>query len=80
MKKKLIAGILAGSMLAALAGCGGGETDPGAADSPSGSGSGGVIEITIPSYKTGENVGAVFFEPQGERFTKLYEGKYKINL
>ncbi|MBM6887459.1 ABC transporter substrate-binding protein [Pseudoflavonifractor phocaeensis] len=80
MKKKLIAGILAGSMLAALAGCGGGETDPGAADSPSGSGSGGVIEITIPSYKTGENVGAVFFEPQVERFNQLYEGQYKINL
>lgn len=40
----------------------------------------GVIEITIPSYKTGENVGAVFFEPQVERFNAKYEGVYKINL
>ena len=32
----------------------------------------GVIEITIPSYKTGENVGAVFFEPQVERFNAKY--------
>ena len=82
MKKKLISGILAGSMLAALAGCGGGGADPSpsaAGSDPSGSTSG-VIEITIPSYKTGENVGAVFFEPQVERFNQLYEGQYKINL
>ena len=82
MKKKFISGILAGSMLAALAGCGGGGADPSpsaAGSDPSGSTSG-VIEITIPSYKTGENVGAVFFEPQVERFNQLYEGQYKINL
>lgn len=36
--------------------------------------------ITIPHYKTGENVGAHFFMPQVERFNKLYEGKYQINL
>ena len=39
-----------------------------------------MIEVSIPSYKTGENVGAVFFEPQVERFNEKYEGQYKINL
>ena len=76
MKKKLIAGILAGAMLASLASCGG-TADP--SSDPSGS-TGEVIEVTIPSYKTGENVGAVFFEPQVERFNALYEGQYHITL
>ena len=31
----------------------------------------GVVELTIPHYKAGENVGAVFFLPQVERFNKL---------
>lgn len=39
-----------------------------------------VVELKIPHYKTGENVGAVFFLPQVERFNKLYEGKYKITI
>ena len=51
-----------------------------AGGSQSASSDSGVIEITIPSYKTGENVGAVFFEPQVERFNAEYEGVYKINL
>ena len=38
------------------------------------------MEVTIPSFKTGENVGAVFFEAQVERFNEKYAGKYKINL
>ena len=40
----------------------------------------GVIEVTLPTYKTGENVGAVFFEPLVERFNAAYEGKYHITL
>ena len=36
--------------------------------------------VTIPSYKTGENVGAVFFVPQVERFNEKYDGQYQINL
>ena len=40
----------------------------------------GVVELTIPHYKAGENVGAVFFLPQVERFNKLYEGKYHITI
>ena len=37
-----------------------------------------AIQITIPHYKTGENVGAKFFLPQVERFNKQYEGKYSV--
>ncbi|MDO5022065.1 MAG: extracellular solute-binding protein [Eubacteriales bacterium] len=39
-----------------------------------------VVELKIPHYKTGENVGAVFFMPQVERFNKMYEGKYHITI
>ena len=42
--------------------------------------SGEVIEISFPTYMAGENVGAVFFLPQVERFNKAYEGKYKITI
>ncbi len=37
-----------------------------------------VITITIPHYKTGENVGALFFLPQVERFNAKYDGKYHV--
>lgn len=40
----------------------------------------GVIEVTLPTYKTGENVGALFFEPLVERFNAANEGKYHITL
>ena len=40
----------------------------------------GVVELTFPTYLAGENVGAVFFTPQVERFNKKYEGKYKITI
>ena len=40
----------------------------------------GVVSVTIPHYKTGENVGAIFFLPQVERFNALYEGKYHIEI
>ncbi len=40
----------------------------------------GPVTITVPHYKTGENVGAIFFLPQVERFNKLYEGKYHIEI
>lgn len=38
------------------------------------------ITIVLPTYKTGENVGAVFFEPQIARFNEKYAGQYKIVL
>lgn len=40
----------------------------------------GVISVTIPHYKSGENVGAIFFLPQVERFNAKYEGKYHIEI
>ena len=40
----------------------------------------GAVEVTLPTYKTGENVGAIFFEPLVERFNAEYEGKYHITL
>ena len=74
-KKRLLAALTAGLMLVS-AGCGasggGGSTTDG--------GDSGEITITIPSYKTGQNVGAVFFEPQVERFNQKYEGQYHIEL
>lgn len=38
------------------------------------------VEITFPTFLAGENVGAVFFVPQVERFNKKYEGTYKITI
>jgi raffinose/stachyose/melibiose transport system substrate-binding protein len=42
--------------------------------------SSGVIEVTIPHYKSGQNVGALFFLPQVERFNAAYAGKYKLTI
>ena len=39
-----------------------------------------TVEVTLPTYKTGENVGAIFFEPLVERFNAAYEGKYHIDF
>ena len=40
----------------------------------------GVVELVIPHYKSGENVGAIFFLPQVERFNEKYAGKYHITI
>lgn len=40
----------------------------------------GVIEVKIPSYKTGENSAAKFFLPQVDRFNEKYSGKYKLTI
>lgn len=40
----------------------------------------GVVEINFPTYKSGENSAAPFFEAQIQRFNEKYEGKYKINI
>lgn len=88
-KKQLFAGALAAAMMtASLAGCGGAASSAAtsttggdaASSTASADTNSGVVEVTIPSFKTGENVGAVFFEPQVERFNEKYAGKYKINL
>ena len=67
-KRQIAAALLAGAMLVSVTACG-----TGGDNSASGGDSSGGISITIPSYKTGENVGAVFFEPQVERFNEKYE-------
>jgi raffinose/stachyose/melibiose transport system substrate-binding protein len=38
----------------------------------------GVVAVTIPHYKSGQNVGGLFFLPQVERFNAAYAGKYKL--
>ena len=39
---------------------------------------GSEIVVTIPHYKSGQNVGGQFFLPQVERFNQKYAGKYKL--
>lgn len=58
-----------------LTGCSSGENNDSTRSNDDG-----LIEVTIPSYKTGQNVGAKLFLGQVERFNKQYEGKYKINI
>lgn len=70
--KKITALALAAVMTIGLVACGGGEKE--------GKGNDGVKELKFPTYLAGENVGAVFFLPQVERFNKKYEGKYKITI
>ena len=85
-KKQLFAGALAAAMMtASLAGCGGAASSAAtsttggdtAGNTASADTNSGVVEVTIPSYKTGENAGAAFFVPQVERFNEKYAGKYK---
>lgn len=38
------------------------------------------VEITVPHYKTGDNVGAMYFLPRVERFNERYEGRFRINV
>ena len=40
----------------------------------------GVTSVVVPSYRTGEDVGARFFVPQVERFNEEYEGRFEIIL
>ncbi|MCL2202722.1 MAG: ABC transporter substrate-binding protein [Defluviitaleaceae bacterium] len=41
---------------------------------------GGIVEVTIPHYKTGDNVGALYFLPIVERFNERYEGRFRLNI
>ncbi|MBN2859128.1 MAG: carbohydrate ABC transporter substrate-binding protein [Sphaerochaetaceae bacterium] len=38
----------------------------------------GMVELVIPHYKAGQNVGGKFFLPQVDRFNALYDGTYRI--
>lgn len=62
-----------------ISGCSGGSsntTASGAGKAENGSGK--EIQMTFPTYLAGENVGAVFFLPEVERFNQKYAGKYKL--
>jgi len=39
-----------------------------------------VVEVTIPHYKCGENVGGQYFMPMVERFNAEYEGVYHVTI
>lgn len=72
--KKVVALALAAAMTFSLAACSNNaKTEGGKTES-------GEIEIKLPTYLAGENVGAVFFLPQVERFNKANEGKYKVTI
>lgn len=81
--KKIVSMILALTLLLGIAGCGQKAKDSGK-DKEMTQGkteteaTAEVTEIKFPTFLAGENVGAVFFLPQVERFNKKYEGKYKI--
>lgn len=81
--KKILSLILAAGMALGLTACGGDKPQNNEVQTQgteTADAKQGVVEVTIPSYKTGENVGAVFFEAQVDRFNQKYEGTYKINL
>jgi raffinose/stachyose/melibiose transport system substrate-binding protein len=40
----------------------------------------GPVNLVVPHYKAGQNVGAKFFLPQIERFNKKYAGVYSITI
>lgn len=82
MNLRKSAGIMSLIMACSLCACGTkqtnvGSTGQGQSQKVQGEGS---VEITLPTYMAGENVGGVFFLPQVERFNQKYEGKYKINV
>ena len=87
MKKILTALLAAAMILLLVAGCG--NESPAADDTSPNTGSssqngsdaagqGELITITMPTYRSGQDVGAVFFLPQVERFNALYEGQYRV--
>lgn len=84
MKMRKVVSLAMAAVLAAgtFAGCGSSGTSN-TKDSSADSGTEtaeGVIEINFPTYKSGENAAAPFFEAQVERFNEKYDGQYKINI
>ena len=87
--KKLLALLLALTMVLSLVACGNSdtpETTEPPKDTQNVEAQGGEetpaeeTVLTIPSYMIGENAGAVYFEPAVERFNTKYEGTYEIVL
>lgn len=79
MKTKKVAAVIMSMVMAvSISACGSGNNN--ASGSQEKKTSKGVVEVTIPTFLSGENVGALFFLPQVERFNAKYEGQYKINI
>jgi raffinose/stachyose/melibiose transport system substrate-binding protein len=74
MKKIQVAALIAASLMAIgiFAGCSSNKSATSETKK--------VVELKVPSYKMGGNVGAKVFVPQVERFNQMYKGKYKITL
>ncbi|MBP3961592.1 ABC transporter substrate-binding protein [Paenibacillus lignilyticus] len=82
--KKISFLLVALLLVLSLAACGS-NTNNGGESANSNSGTdkadtGKEVVIKFPSYKTGNNVGAIFYLPQIERFNQKYAGKYKIEI
>lgn len=70
MKKRVISALLAATMVTGVAG--------GNLGSISANADGAEKVLTIPTYWTGENVTAVYFEAAVDRFNEQYEGQYEV--
>jgi raffinose/stachyose/melibiose transport system substrate-binding protein len=85
MKKIIVSVVLLCLFASILTGCGAANntnTTPASSEKTSAAGNDTVksVELKIPHYKAGQNVGAKFFLPQVERFNKKYDGKYKLTI
>lgn len=78
LKKAAALAMAAIMVMGTLAGCGNKESKK--EETVSDDKKGSVIEINFPTYKTGENAAAPFFEAQIERFNQKYDGTYKIKI
>lgn len=73
MKRRFLALFLSGIMAFSLVACGSGPSGSGNSES-------GETVIKIPTYYTGENVGAIYFEPAVERFNEQNKGTYRVEI
>lgn len=80
--KKVISVITAAALVLGMSGCGGstGKPEESGKAQESKTASSEVVEVTIPTYLAGENVGAKFFLPEVERFNKNMKENIRLTL
>jgi len=93
--KKIIAIILCVLMVAAIAACANDtpadtatpadppaqeDTTTPAEEAPPAADDSQLIEVTIPHYKVGDNVGSLYFLPIVEKFNEQYAGRFRLNI